>query len=678
MRPDHPGCRRPHRSVARSGGLMRGLWLHLLRGGGRSAGLEVSLPIVASGVITLVLLLMLGLQQGLDHRADRTAWRTPEAATGEPTAIQAGFTDYVDGRPIAVVELAALTESPPDVPGMGRFPAPGEVWVSPVLAELMAELPPDRLADRFPTPPSAELTRPTLEHPDELVAVVGRRPSDPAMRDDRPPHQWNEASSVSPTKVDGWSTTPDLYQTTYRDIALLAATLTALPLFGLGGLASRLMAGRRQRRLATLRLIGARTSQVARLTIAELTTLAGIGATVGVVAHLALVPLASRVSIKGGPWFSADVQPGAVLTVGTALAVVTLLTLGALTGLLPAVRDPLGTYRRRRPEPVRLWSVVFIVIAVAVFWSRSTNAFVSIAFTAVVILGWGLLSTGPWIVRGLGRLLALGARRPATFLAGRRLSDNPRSAWRTVAGIALAAFIAGFVAVSLPIGLDLVGRQAASADQLDVVVPAASVDAAARRADVALRADGIQADATPGAPPFWLDDRWATLSVGTHGPASEQDQARTILVEHGLAGPEMRLAEDLPIRWLVRDGVVMGLLVLPIAAMVALTSMVIGTIARVFDQREALTSLRLAGTPLEVLVAAQRREMIVPTILLGGVAAIAGIASGSSLGSTSLLNPYSASILAALVLLGAVALLLADRIERPVLERATADLSERE
>jgi hypothetical protein len=658
---------------------MRGLWLHLLRGGGRSAGLEVSLPIVASGVITFVLLLMLGLQQGLDHRADRTAWRTPEAATGEPTAIQAGFTGYVDGRPIAVVELAALAESPPDVPGMGRFPAPGEVWVSPGLAELMSALPPDRLADRFPAPSSAELTRTTLEHPDELVAVVGRRPSAPAMRDDRPPHQWNEASSVSPTKIDGWSTTPDLYQTTYRDIALLAATLTALPLFGLGGLASRLMAGRRQRRLATLRLLGAKTSQVARLTVSELTTLAGIGAAVGAVAHLALVPLASRVPIKGGPWFSADVQPGAVLTAATALAVVILLTIGALIGLLPAVRDPLGTYRRTHPEPVRLWSLVFIVIAVAVFWSRSTNPLVSIAFTAVVILGWGLLSTGPWIVSGLGRLLGLRARRPATFLAGRRLSDSPRSAWRTVGGIALAAFIAGFVAVSLPIGLDMVGRQASKADRLDVVVPAESVDAAARRADEALRADDIEADVMPDAPPFWLDDdRWATLSVVTQGPDPEQDRARTTLAENGLRGPEMRLADELPTTWLVRDGVVVGLLVLPIAAMVALTSMVIGAIARVFDQRETLTSLRLAGTPLEVLVAAQRREMILPTILLGGVAVIGGIASGSSLGSTSLLNPYSASIFAALVLLGAIALLLADRLVRPVLDGTTADLSERE
>jgi hypothetical protein len=658
---------------------MRGLWLRLLRGGGRSARLEVGLPLMAGGVITFVLLLLLGLQQGLDHRADRTAWRTPEGAINEPTAIQGGFTDYIGEQPLAVIELAALTQSPPAVPGMGRFPAPGEVWASPALADLMADRPADQLADRFPGPVTAELSPATLEHPDELIAVVGRSPNDPSMTDDRQPHQWNATASVTPTRIDGWSTTPDIYQTTYRDLALLVVVLAALPLAGLGGLASRLMAGRRQRRLATLRLLGATTSQVARLTIIELATFTGIGAICGTVLHRTLVPLASRVPIKGGGWFPPDVQPGALLTVATVVAVVGVLTLGALTGLLPAVRDPLGTYRHahRDSARVRLWSVVFIGAAVALFWLRSSNAFVSVGFTAVVVLGWGLVSTGPWIVGGLGRLLARGAQGPATFLAGRRLSDSPRSAWRTVGGMALASYIAGFAAVGLPVGFGSVGQTASSADRLEVVVPAGSLDATVREADAVLRTADIQADIETTAPPSWLDHKWATLSLVTPDPVA-QERARTAMTEAGLWGPEMRLAEDLPTVWLVRDGVVMGFLVLPIAALVALTSMVIGAIARIFDQRETLIGLSLAGTPQPVLLAAQRREMILPTALLGGTAAVAGLASGLTLGAASLLNPYSAGIFAGLIALGAIALLLADRTTQPILRRVSTDLSERE
>lgn len=658
---------------------MRGLWLRLLRGGGRSARLEVGLPIVAGGIITFVLLLLLGLQQGLDNRADRTAWRTPDAATNEPTAIQGGYTDYVGEQPLAVIELAALTQSPPAVPGMGRFPAPGEVWASPALADLMADRPVDQLADRFPGPVTAELSASVLESPNELVAVVGRSPNDPSMANDRQRHQWNAAASVTPTRIDGWSTTPDIYQTTYRDIALLVIVLTALPLAGLGGLASRLIAGRRHRRLATLRLLGATTSQVARLTIVELATFTGIGAVCGAVLHRVLLPLASRVPIKGGGWFPSDVQPGLLLTVATVAAVIGVLTLSALTGLLSAVRDPLGTYRQARRDPARTrwWSVVFIGIAVALFWLRSSNTYVSVGFTAVVILGWGLLSTGPWIVAGLGKLLASRAHGPTTFLAGRRLSDSPRSAWRTVAGMTLASFIAGFAAAGLPVGLGNVGQHASSADRLEVVIPTGSLSATVGKADTVLRTADIHAAVETTTPPSWLDDNWATLSLITPDP-TEQDRARTAMIEAGLWGPEMRLAEDLPTMWLVRDGVVIGFLVLPIAALVALTSMIIGAIARIFDQRETLIALNLAGTPQTVLLAAQRREMILPTAILGAIAAVAGLAAGSTLGAVSLLNPYSLGIFAGLIAVGATALLLADRTTQPVLERVSTDLSERE
>jgi hypothetical protein len=70
--------------------------------------------------------------------------------------------------------------------------------------------------------------------------------------------------------------------------------------------------------------------------------------------------------------------------------------------------------------------------------------------------------------------------------------------------------------------------------------------------------------------------------------------------------------------------------------------------------------------------------MILPTLLLGAIAAAAGLISGSSLGATSPLNPSSAGIFAGLIALGALAPLLADRTAQPVLARVSTDLSERE
>ncbi|PWB43413.1 MAG: hypothetical protein C3F10_12080 [Dehalococcoidia bacterium] len=655
---------------------MRGLWLRLLRGGGSTARLEIGLPMVAGGVITFVLLLMLGLQQGLSHRADRTAWRTPEAAAGEPTVLQAGFTDYFGERPITVVDLAALTPDPPDVPGTDGFPAPGEVWASPALAELIEELPANQLANRFPAPVTRVLPEETLEYPGELFAVIGRELDDPTF-DERAPHLWMEAMAVTPTRIDRWSTTPDLYQTVYAEMALLAVFMTALPLAGLGGLASRLMAGRRQRRLATLRLLGASTSQLARLTITELATFAGIGAVIGAVLHLLVLPLVSRIPIKGGPWFPPDVEPGALLTLGTMAAVVLMLTLGALSGILPSIRDPLGSYRRARPSstPLRWWSVLLMGAAVALFWLRSSNPLVPIVFTGVVFLGWGLFSTGPLIIGGLGRLLARRAHRPATLLAGRFLADSPDSAWRTVSGFSLAAFLAA----TLPLGLRGVGDFENRADRLEAVAPAATIETRAAEARAVLGAADIQADVEITAAPFWLDEaEWATLTLTVNDPEVERERARTTMIESGLWGPEMQMAEDLPTKWLVLDGVVIGVVVMPIAALVALATMVIGTIARIYDRREALIALRLAGTAPGVLSSAQRYELVLPTALVGTIAAIAGLISGSTSGGVSLLNAYSAGIFAGLFSIGAIALWLAGRASHPVLERVSTDLTERE
>ncbi|GAA2273951.1 hypothetical protein GCM10009853_029770 [Glycomyces scopariae] len=660
---------------------MRGLWLRLLRGGGTAARLEIALPVAAGAVITLVLLLLLGLQQGLDHRADRTAWRTPEPAAGEATVLQAGHLDYIGERPITVIELAALTAGPPDVPHMGDFPDPGEVWVSPALASLTDELPADHLAQRFPGEIAAEIDAALLESPGELFAVVGRAPDDPAMTAERPSHQWNDAASLSPVAIDHWSTTPDLYQTTYRDIALLVAVLTALPLVGLGGLAARLTAARRQRRTATLRLLGASTAQVARLAAVELTVLAGAGALLGAALHQVLLPLAAQATIKGGTWFQADLRLDPWLTLAVAAAVVAVLIVGALSGLLPAVRDPLGTYRRSRLGRTRprWWSLVFIAAAVVLFWLRSSNPFVTIAFTVVVVLGWGLLAVGPWLIYGLGRLLARTARSPQGFLAGRRLSDDPHSAWRAVGGLALAGFISGFVAAGLAAGIGNADAYEAGTERIDAVVTAAGIDTAASEAATALDAAGVPATVAATAPPTWLDAAdWATLAVTVDDPGADMDRARTVLAASGLAGPELRLSDDLPTMWLLQDGIVIGFLIMPIAALVGLAAMVIGAIARVLAQRDTLLGLHLAGTPQRVLLAAQRREMLLPTALLGGIAVAAGLAGGTTLGSVDLLNPATLGVLTGLLALAAAAVLAADRAVRPALARVSTDLAERE
>ena len=53
----------------------------------------------------------------------------------------------------------------------------------------------------------------------------------------------------------------------------------------------------------------------------------------------------------------------------------------------------------------------------------------------------GLVLAGPWFTTAGARLMAHRASRPATLIAGRRLLDNPKTAFRFVSGLVIALFI---------------------------------------------------------------------------------------------------------------------------------------------------------------------------------------------------------------------------------------------
>ena len=123
-------------------------WQLLRRSGGRGL-LMASLSVFAVAVSTALLLLTLGVNHGFAERAERESWLNPVEAKGDAAAIQAVSTDFVRGQPIAVVDLAALKRRRSRAARNERFPEPGEVWMSPALAKLSGDLPPDQLKDRF-------------------------------------------------------------------------------------------------------------------------------------------------------------------------------------------------------------------------------------------------------------------------------------------------------------------------------------------------------------------------------------------------------------------------------------------------------------------------------------------------------------------------------------------------
>ncbi|WNM31743.1 FtsX-like permease family protein [Streptomyces sp. Li-HN-5-11] len=218
-------------------------------------------------------------------------------------AVEAVGTTFTGGAPVTVVDVARLPgRAAPAPPGLGRFPAPGELWVSPALGALLDRLP----ADRHPVPgtPTGTLGRAALAHPGELVAVIRHRTGDPAVTAERAPDPRRVGDIVSPTRVASFTGAPltDGTGRMYESLARVATILVIFPLLVPAASAARLSVSRRDQRLAALRLIGATPGRVAGMTAAEALLTGAAGALLGAVGYAVLLPPAASLPLAGPAW----------------------------------------------------------------------------------------------------------------------------------------------------------------------------------------------------------------------------------------------------------------------------------------------------------------------------------------------------------------------------------------
>ncbi|MFC4534018.1 FtsX-like permease family protein [Sphaerisporangium dianthi] len=421
----------------------------LLKGGGRRGLLGSSLTVAAVAVSTALLLFAVAINFAFAGRAERGAWRNPEQATEVPAAaaraIEATRAEFTGDRMITTVHVAVLSPGVRPPAGITRLPSPGEVVMSPGLAELTAADP--SFGRRFPQKRTGTIGDEALVHPGELVAVVGHAPGDDIMT-----AKWkgDYRLGVSARRIAGFTGHPSSDAEAYRALAAVASVLMVVPLLVFGGAAARLTVARRDRRLASLRLVGATPGQVVAMTVAEAIITAFAGAMLGLLLYTVAIPPLTQVRISGGAWFASDIWPGALPIGAVLLAVPLLVGLSAVVGLRRVVVSPLGVARRETPPAMRFLRVIALLACLAAV--PAFGAGVSVTFV-VVVLSLAFLAVnlvGPWVVGMIGRVTARTAKRPARLLAGRRLVDDPRSAWRTVSGVALTGFVAGFIGLLTP------------------------------------------------------------------------------------------------------------------------------------------------------------------------------------------------------------------------------------
>jgi hypothetical protein len=131
--------------------------------------------------------------------------------------------------------------------------------------------------------------------------------------------------------------------------------------------------------------------------------------------------------------------------------------LAALSSLVSLRRvwiTPLGVSRRTTPPAPGWWRVLPIFVGIPLFIapvvSNPGNPNGTPAFIGLFLIMAGLVLGGSWLTMQIARMLARMARGPSALLAARRLSDNPKGAFRTSAGLVLAVFAGSLVACIVP------------------------------------------------------------------------------------------------------------------------------------------------------------------------------------------------------------------------------------
>jgi hypothetical protein len=212
--------------------------------------------------------------------------------------------------------------------------------------------------------------------------------------------------------------------------------------------ASRLSAARREERFAAMRLVGATPRQVSVVSAVEAVVAAAAGVAVGFALFFVFRPLLYHVPFTGAPFAQGDLSLHwidiAIAVIGVPLAAV----VSARLALRRVQISPLGVKRRASSRPPRIARIIPLLAGIAVLAyfdaagkPGSNGGQLLELLAGFVLLIVGLVLAGPWFTTAGARLMANRASRPSTLIAGRRLLDNPKAAFRFISGLVIALFV---------------------------------------------------------------------------------------------------------------------------------------------------------------------------------------------------------------------------------------------
>lgn len=246
------------------------------------------------------------------------------------------------------------------------------------------------------------------------------------------------------------ATSTAYYTGTEMNRLLLAIVVTiTIPIGVLVATVSRLSAATRDRRLASLRLVGLTPHQTRAVAVAETASLAVIGTVLGWAAFWLVRPLLTDREIGGRSWTDAAFTPSVVDQLLVLLAVPGLVAVVGVLGHGGKVQTALSRARRADRKPPSPWRALPLAVGVAIcLWIKMSDGEVEessreplLLLAGIALTGLGLVVVVPVFVRFVAAIMLRTGGRPATRIAGRRLEAQPAGVARVVAVLLIGLFV---------------------------------------------------------------------------------------------------------------------------------------------------------------------------------------------------------------------------------------------
>ncbi|MFF8193899.1 ABC transporter permease [Streptomyces bobili] len=417
--------------------------------GGREGWVRAALTAVGVGLGVAVLLLTTAVPNALAVRHDREDARldwpfgATQPARGDDTLLITNSDTTFRDKDIRGRMVEPEGAHAPLPPGVSRFPAKGDMVISPALRKLLASDGSALLRERLPYRVVGTIGEAGLVGSRELAYYTGASGLAPYL-DGGGANRLKEFGNPEPTKEE---TDPVLVL-----LILVVIVVLLMPVAVFIAAAVRFGGERRDRRLAALRLIGSDGRMTRRIAAGEAMAGSLLGLALGTVFFLIGRQVAGSVEVMGISVWPSYLDPSPALAALILLAVPTAAVLVTLFALRGVVIEPLGVVRTSRPSRRRLWWRLLMPVAgLAMLYpmigqGRENGDFNQYLVTGgVLLLLVGITALLPWLVEAV--VARLGSGGVAWQLAVRRLQLSSGTAARMVNGIAVA--VAGAIALQM-------------------------------------------------------------------------------------------------------------------------------------------------------------------------------------------------------------------------------------